>query len=92
MARITHRCASVGDRGVVFMFRDALVVGKFYPPHRGHKYLIETALSQSEHVTVFVFEKQDQIISGELRRSWIKATHPSAEVIVVDDNLPDDDS
>ena len=74
------------------MFRDALVVGKFYPFHRGHKYLIETALSQSERVTVFVFEKPEQTISGELRRAWIKATHPSAEVIVVDDKLPDDDS
>jgi HTH-type transcriptional regulator, transcriptional repressor of NAD biosynthesis genes len=74
------------------MFRDALVVGKFYPFHRGHKYLIETALSQSERVTVFVFEKPEQTISGELRRSWIQATHPAAEVIVVDDTLPDDDS
>ena len=74
------------------MFCDALVVGKFYPFHRGHKFLIETALSRSERVTVFVFEKPEQTMSGELRKSWIKATHPAADVMVVDDRLPDDDS
>ncbi len=74
------------------MFRDAVVVGKFYPPHRGHKYLIDTALAQSERVTVMVCEKPEQTISGGLRASWIRSIHPRAEVLVVEDTLPDDDS
>ena len=29
-----------------------LVLGKFYPPHKGHHYLIQQALQHSEHVII----------------------------------------
>ena len=35
-------------------FATGVCIGKFYPPHRGHTYLIDTALAQSERVTVFL--------------------------------------
>ena len=31
-----------------------LVIGKFYPPHRGHKFLIETALNAVDHLDVLI--------------------------------------
>ena len=69
-----------------------LVVGKFYPPHRGHKFLIETALAQVDHLDVLVCARADQTISGELRADWLREIHPQAHVRVVDDRGKDDDS
>ncbi len=74
-------------------FKKGLVIGKFYPPHRGHKYLIDTALAQCEEVTVIIGWKAQEIIPGYLRAQWLQRIHPSARIMVVEDNkLADDDS
>lgn len=69
-----------------------LVVGKFYPPHRGHKFLIETALAQVEHLDILICARPEQSISGELRSRWLREIHPRSFVRVVDDPGHDDDS
>ncbi len=75
------------------LYKRGLVIGKFYPPHRGHKYLIETALAQCEEVTVIVCWKRSELISGHLRAEWLHRIHPNAHVKVMEDNkLSDDDS
>ena len=72
--------------------KKGIVIGKFYPPHRGHKYLIDTALSQVDQLTVIVCHAQYQKIHGEQRAAWLREIHPKAKVIVVDDIGKDDDS
>lgn len=72
--------------------RTGVVIGKFYPPHRGHKYLIDTAASQVEHLTVIVCGKPEQLLSGELRAAWLREIHPGMTVLAIDDYYPDDDS
>lgn len=75
------------------MFEKGLVIGKFYPPHKGHKYLIDTALAACREVTVIVCWKKTEEISGYLRAAWVQEIHPKARVILIDDNkLGDDDS
>jgi len=75
------------------MFKRGVVIGKFYPPHRGHKYLIDRAKADSEHVTVIVCYKKGQAIPGALRAAWVQAIHPDVEVKLLDDDrLGDDDS
>jgi HTH-type transcriptional regulator, transcriptional repressor of NAD biosynthesis genes len=75
------------------MFKNGLVVGKFYPPHRGHKYLIDTAVKSSEHVTVIVCAKESESIPGILRAKWLQEIHPKVRVMLMNDNkLADDDS
>ncbi|HKT89222.1 MAG TPA: AAA family ATPase [Candidatus Sulfotelmatobacter sp.] len=69
-----------------------LVIGKFYPPHRGHKFLIETALAQVDHLDVLICARSDQTISGELRAQWLREIHPRAFVRAIDDPGRDDDS
>ncbi len=77
----------------MFKFKKGLVIGKFYPPHRGHKYLIDTAKSQCEELTVILCWKQSETISGLLRASWLQKIHPDVHIKVLDDNrLADDDS
>ena len=69
-----------------------LVIGKFYPPHRGHKLLIDTALKAVDHLDVLVCVRAGQTISGDLRRRWLEEIHPSAHVRQVDDFGDDDNS
>lgn len=69
-----------------------LVIGKFYPPHRGHKFLIDSALAQVDYVDVVVCARAHQSISGELRLKWLQEIHPAAHVRVIDDPGEDDNS
>jgi HTH-type transcriptional regulator, transcriptional repressor of NAD biosynthesis genes len=71
------------------------VAGKFYPFHRGHRLLIETALAGSDQVTVIVGSHAAELIPGALRASWVREAFPAADVILVDcdsEGLQDDDS
>jgi NadR type nicotinamide-nucleotide adenylyltransferase len=69
-----------------------IVIGKFYPPHKGHKHLIEAGLSQVDELTVIVCDKVGQTIPGDLRAKWLREMVPPAHVLVVPDVLPEDDS
>lgn len=72
------------------MFQRGLVIGKFYPPHKGHRYLIDTAESQCEQLTVIVCWKKSQLISGVERARWIQEIHPNVQVKLMDDDRLDD--
>jgi HTH-type transcriptional regulator, transcriptional repressor of NAD biosynthesis genes len=69
-----------------------IVIGKFYPPHKGHKYLIDYATDRVDQLTVIVCHKDDQKIHGDQRAEWLRRIHPRVEVIVVKDIELDDDS
>ncbi|MEI6043827.1 MAG: AAA family ATPase [Chloroflexota bacterium] len=69
-----------------------VIIGKFYPPHRGHKYLIETGRAQVDQLTVIVCRKDGQIPNADLRATWLQEIHPDVEVLVIEDIPPEDDS
>ena len=74
-------------------FGVGVVVGKFYPFHRGHKYLIETALERCESVFVIVTEEQDQAYSATERADWIYSefyNEFSLYTLVTPNNLPNE--
>jgi NadR type nicotinamide-nucleotide adenylyltransferase len=66
------------------------VVGKFYPPHRGHKLLIEQARAQVDRLVVMLAHHQSQTIPGDLRKAWLEEIHPDCEIHLVPDELDDD--
>jgi len=72
--------------------RRGLVIGKFYPPHRGHKLLIDTAQRGADEVYVIVCGKPEHVPAGELRAAWLREIHPQARVLLIDDRLDPDDS
>lgn len=74
------------------MTRRGLIVGKFYPPHRGHKHLIDAARSQVDELSVIVCRKPYEQPPGELRAAWLREIHPDVRVILIDDALDADDS
>ncbi len=64
------------------------VLGKFYPFHRGHIHLIESAEKQVEKLIVIVGTLKTENISGELRYEWVKETFPHLEVHHLTDDNP----
>ena len=66
------------------------VVGKFYPPHRGHKHLITQARAQVDRLVVMLAHQPTQSIPGELRAAWLEEIHPDCEIHLVPDELEDD--
>ena len=74
------------------LVKRGLVIGKFYPPHHGHKYLIETAESQTDELWVIVCGKPEEIPSADVRAAWLREIHPQANVLVIEDNYDQDDS
>lgn len=55
--------------------RHGLVVGKFYPPHAGHKLLIQTAARQCERVTVVVMAASHESLPLQDRVRWMREIH-----------------
>ena len=70
--------------------RLGFIVGKFYPPHRGHKHLICTARQQVDRLVIMLAHHPSQKIPGELRQKWLQEIHPDCEIHLVPDELEDD--
>lgn len=65
------------------MYKHALIVGKFAPPHRGHMYLIDAARAQADRVTLLVWSNPDfSDMSSERRANWLRQLYPTIEVRV----------
>ncbi|HCQ31437.1 TPA: histidine kinase [Candidatus Collierbacteria bacterium] len=64
-------------------YRTSLVIGKFYPFHKGHQFLIKTALKNSASVTVIVCQTDRYLIPAEIRAGWIRETFPKVEVRIL---------
>ncbi len=73
-------------------YRRGVVIGKFYPPHRGHHHLINTGLSQCDELTVIICAKDSDQIPGEQRRTWLQEIHPRAKIVILDDTYDADDT
>lgn len=69
-----------------------VVIGKFLPPHCGHRFLIETALSRCDRVVVIVCGKPVDPIPPELRAGWLREIVPAAEIMLIDDRYDENDS
>src|SRR4051794_37854135 len=69
-----------------------LIIGKFYPFHNGHKYLIDTAIRQVDQLTVLVGDGPRYKIDAETRCAWIRDEFPQINVQSVPEVPADDDS
>ena len=59
-----------------------LALGKYAPLHKGHQLVIETALSETDEVTVIVYDSPDATdIPLYVRADWIRTLYPEVKVI-----------
>lgn len=73
------------------MHKRGLIVGKFYPPHRGHQYLIEFAKARVEKLFVLLCEKPGESPSGSERSAWLRELYPEVEILLIDDRDDEQD-
>jgi NadR type nicotinamide-nucleotide adenylyltransferase len=73
-------------------FRTGVLAGKFYPPHRGHQFLIESALGQCDELYVLACFNPSQSIPIASRVEWLREMCPAARILSVLDVPADDDS
>ena len=72
-------------------YNSAYIVMKALPFHNGHRFLIDTALENSEKVTVLVCSLKSEPIPGDLRFKWVKETYKNNKRITIlhcDEELP----
>ncbi|TVR89812.1 MAG: transcriptional regulator [Spirochaetaceae bacterium] len=66
-----------------------VIIGRFMPPHLGHRYLVGFAREFVEHLTVLVCTLQDEPIPGKLRYEWMQAMFCDVEIIHVTEEIPE---
>lgn len=66
-----------------------MVLGKFLPPHLGHKYLIDFAAGLVDELSVLVCTTKRQPIPGPLRYEWMRRSFGGVRVIHCTDENPD---
>ena len=69
-----------------------MILGKFLPPHRGHMHLIEYGLSRVARLTIVVGTLSTEPIEGRLRFAWMRELFPTARVVHLAQDLPQDPS
>jgi len=58
-----------------------LTLGKFAPLHKGHQYMIETALQEVDELIVVIYETTVSPIPLHIRANWIRKLYPQVRVI-----------
>lgn len=74
-------------------FEHGLVIGKFYPPHAGHHFLVRAASQQAKRVTVVVMAAAVESLRREDREAWVREAHAedlNVTVTSIDDDHPVD--
>ncbi|MCP9965959.1 AAA family ATPase [Actinomadura madurae] len=63
-------------------YAHGLVIGKLYPPHAGHRHLVDTAAAACARVSVVVAASTVESIPLALRTAWLREAHPQPHVEV----------
>ncbi|WP_444996308.1 AAA family ATPase [Aliikangiella sp. IMCC44359] len=69
-----------------------MILGKFYPPHTGHQYLIQFASQYVNQLVVIVESVRDEKISAALRASWLQESFPTVQFLCLYDYNPQEPS
>lgn len=65
-----------------YMKKVGFTIGKFAPLHKGHQYLIETAIKEMDEFCVIVYETNLINIPVEKRADWIRKLYPSVNILI----------
>ncbi|WP_124726705.1 AAA family ATPase [Staphylospora marina] len=61
--------------------RTGLTLGKFAPLHKGHQYMIETALSEVDELVILIYDAAETEIPLSVRAEWLRRLYPQAVVL-----------
>ena len=63
------------------MIKRGFTIGKFAPFHKGHQYLIETALKEMDEFYVVVYDTPQFDIDIDTKIKWIKNVFPDVKIL-----------
>ena len=63
------------------MKKIGFTIGRFAPFHKGHQYLIETALAECDEFYVVVYETDVMEVDVKTRAKWIKDLYPEVHIL-----------
>ena len=63
------------------MKKIGFTIGKFAPFHKGHEYLIETALKDVDDFYVVIYDTPQFDIDIDTKEKWVKKKFPEVKVI-----------
>lgn len=63
------------------MKKTGLILGKFAPLHKGHQFMIETALNEMDELYVLIYDSDLINVPLHIRSIWIKTLYPQAKVL-----------
>lgn len=63
------------------MKKIGFTIGKFAPLHKGHQFLIETALKEMDEFYVVIYDTDVINIDVKKRADWIKKLYPNVKII-----------
>ena len=63
------------------MKKIGFTIGKFAPFHKGHEYLIETALKDVDDFYVVIYDTPQFDIDIDTKEKWVKEKFPGVKVI-----------
>lgn len=63
------------------MKKIGFTIGKFAPLHKGHQFLIETALREMDEFYVVIYDTNVINIDVKKRAGWIKKLYPKVKII-----------
>ncbi|WP_434994586.1 AAA family ATPase [Arthrobacter sp. Ld5] len=69
-------------------FGQGVIIGKFYPPHAGHRHLIRTAADRSDRLAVVVLGNRFETMALADRVKWLAAEFDATNVTVI--GMPND--
>lgn len=75
------------------LYEKGVVIGKFYPLHKGHQHLIETAINNVEHLYIIICTKDEEVPGPSTRIKWLKELYNRPNITIkqiVDIYDPDD--
>jgi len=65
-----------------------VIIGRFNPPHSGHRYVIEFAQGRVDELYVFVCTLPGDEISGRVRFAWMQELFPDIRLIHISEENP----
>lgn len=74
-------------------YKKSIIIGKFYPPHLGHIFMIETARSISENVIVLLYSLKSEKILGQYRSEALMEYYkndPIVKIRWIEKEIPQD--
>jgi NadR type nicotinamide-nucleotide adenylyltransferase len=64
------------------VYEEGVVIGKFYPLHKGHQFLIETAIKNSAHLHIIICTKESEKPNPSTRLKWLNELYNRPNITI----------